>query len=53
MKEDSRLRRQLRDDLGGLPAVPAHTEGIEKDTHKRQPDAPPFCLSSEMLNWSR
>ena len=53
MKEDSRLRRQLRDDLGGLPAVPAHTEEIEKDTHKRQPDAPPFCRSSEMLNWSR
>ena len=53
MEEDSRLRRQLRDDLGGLPPVPAHTPEIQKDTEESQPDAPPFCPSSEILNWSR
>jgi hypothetical protein len=53
MEEDSRLRRQLRDDLGGLPAVPEHTPELQKDTAENQPDAPPFCLSKEMRNWSR
>ncbi len=44
MEEDSHLRRQLRDDLGGLPPIPAHTQEIRKDTEGSQPDASPFFL---------
>lgn len=51
MEVDSRLRRQLRDDLGGLPAVPEYTEKPKEHVGESQPDAPPFCLSHEMLNW--
>jgi hypothetical protein len=36
MEVDAQLRRQLRDDLGGLEAVPEYD------------DTPPFCLTSEM-----
>ena len=43
MEEDGRLRRQLRDDLGGLPPVPEQIKEIEKDTEESQPDASPFC----------
>jgi hypothetical protein len=53
MEEDSRLRRQLRDDLGGLPAVPEHTQELQNDARESQPDTSPFCPSSEILNWSR
>jgi len=44
MEKDSRLRRQLRDDLGGLPPVPEYTKEFKKDTGESQPDVPPFCL---------
>jgi hypothetical protein len=44
MEEDSRLRRQLRDELGGLAPVPTHTQEVQQSTEESQPDAPPFCL---------
>ena len=50
MEEDSRLRRQLRDELGGLPPVLESTEAPGEHVEENQPDAPPFRLSSEMLN---
>jgi hypothetical protein len=53
IEEDSRLRRQLRDDLGGLPAVPDHTQELQKDRAENRPDAPLFRLSKETQNWSR
>ncbi len=47
LEEDRRLRRQLRDELGGLAAVP---ESAEVSVAESPPDAPPFCQSSAMLN---
>jgi hypothetical protein len=48
MEEDSRLRRRLRDELGGLPPVPESIEASVEHVEESQPDAPPFRLSSEM-----
>jgi hypothetical protein len=50
IEEDSRLRRQLRDELGGLPPVPESIEASVEHVEESQPDAPPFRLSSEMLS---
>jgi alpha-L-fucosidase len=44
MEEDSRLRRQLRGELGGLAPVPTHTQEVQKSTEESLPDASPFCL---------
>jgi hypothetical protein len=52
MEEDGRLRRQLRDELGGLPPVPESIEASVEHVEESQPDALPFCLSSEMLSLS-
>ena len=51
MQEDSRLRQQLRADLGKLPPVPEHTRQPPSVPAENPPAAPPFCLASEMLNW--
>ena len=50
MEEDKRLRRQLCDELGGLPPVPESVEASVEHVEASQPDAPPFRLSGEMLS---
>jgi hypothetical protein len=50
MEEDNRLRRQLCDELGGLPPVPESIEASTEHVEASQPDAPPFRLSGEMLS---
>ena len=43
MAEDSRLRRQMRDELGGLPPVPESTEASAEHVEDSRPDAPLFA----------
>jgi hypothetical protein len=50
MEEDSRLRRQLRDELGGLPPVPESIAASGEHAPENQLHVPPFRLSSEMLS---
>ena len=51
MKEDARLRRQLRDTLGGLPPVPEQNGATEQQGEDGDLEAvSPLCLRSETPN---
>jgi hypothetical protein len=47
LREDTALREQLRNDLGGLPAVPERAEGPATAADEAPAAAPPFCHPHE------
>ena len=51
LKVDTQLREQMRQDLGGLPAVPEQAETPAQPTPgEPSPEAPPFCQIHAMLS---
>ena len=51
LKMDTQLREQMRQDLGGLPAVPEQAETPARPTPgEPSPEAPLFCLPRAMLS---
>jgi hypothetical protein len=51
LKVDTQLREQMRQDLGGLPAVPEQAEMPAQPTPSEpSPEAPPFCQLHAMLS---